>query len=78
VLITDQNNQPVGGATVTAVYSGPSQGQVSGVTGDNGQVVLSTEVVRKPQGVWCFEVTDVSKDGYVYNPDANVVTVQCE
>ncbi len=78
VLITDQNNQPLGGATVTAVYSGPNQGQVSGVTGDNGRVVLSTDVVRKPQGVWCFEVTDVSKDGYVYNPDANVVTVQCE
>jgi PKD repeat protein len=78
VLITDQNNQPVTGATVTAVFSGPNQGQVSGVTKNNGIVVLSTDVVRNPQGVWCFEVTNVSKDGYVYNPAANVVTVQCE
>jgi PKD repeat protein len=77
-LITDQNNQPVAGATITAVYSGPNQGQVSGVTGNNGRVVLRTNWVRKPQGVWCFEVTDVTKDGYVYNPDANVVTIQCE
>jgi hypothetical protein len=30
VLITDQNNQPVGNATVTAVYSSPNQGHVIG------------------------------------------------
>jgi PKD repeat protein len=78
VLITDQNNQPVAGATVTAVYSGPNQGQASGTTGDDGRVVLQTDLVRNPQGVWCFEITNVSKDGYVYNPAANVVTVQCE
>jgi PKD repeat protein len=78
VLITDQNNQPVGGVTVTAVYSGPNQGQVSGTTKNNGRVVLTTDAVRNPQGTWCFEVTEVSKDGYVYDPAANVVTVQCE
>jgi PKD repeat protein len=78
VLITDQNNQPVAGATVTATYSGPNQGQVSGVTRANGRVILSTDWVRRPQGTWCFEVTDVSKDGYVYDPTANVVTIQCE
>jgi PKD repeat protein len=78
VLIADQDNQPVGGVTVTAVYSGPSQGQVSGVTGDDGLVVLRTNVVRNPQGGWCFEVTDVSKDGHAYNPAANGITVQCE
>ncbi len=30
VLISDQNNQPVAGVTVTVNYSGPNQGQVSG------------------------------------------------
>jgi PKD repeat protein len=69
LLITDQNNQPV---------AGPNQGQVSGVTGANGRVILSTDWVRRPQGGWCFEVTDVSKDGYVYDPATNVVTMQCE
>ena len=78
VLVTDQNNQPVAGVTVTANYSGPNNGQVSGVTGANGTVVLYTNWKRSPNGAWCFEVTDVAKDGYSYNPSANVVTTQCE
>jgi hypothetical protein len=51
---------------------------VSGVTGDNGRVALRTDLVRDPQGLWCFEIANVFKDGYVYKPAANVVTVQCE
>ena len=78
VLIADQDHVPLAGALVTARYWGPSQGQVSGTTGADGTVVLETNRVRKPEGVWCFEVLDVSKDGYVYDPGANVVTVQCE
>jgi PKD repeat protein len=78
VLILDQDDQPVSGATVTATYSGPNQGQVSGTTDSDGTVVLTTPWVKKTKDVWCFEVTDVAKAGYVYNPAANVVTVQCE
>jgi hypothetical protein len=63
---------------VTAVYSGPNQGQVSGTTGNDGTVVLRTEAARNPKDVWCFEVTDVAEDGYVYNLAANIVTIQCE
>ena len=29
-------------------------------------------------GLWCFEVTDVAKNGYIYNAAANVVSLQCE
>ena len=78
MLAADQDNQLVAGAVVTARYWGPSQGQVTGTTGSNGKVTLKTGWVRKPQGVWCFEVIDIVKDGYVYDPGANVVTVQCE
>jgi parallel beta-helix repeat protein len=78
ILITDQNNQPVAGVNVTATYSGPNNGQVSGVTGANGTVTLYTNWIRNPNGTWCFEVKDVAKDGYSYNPSANVVTVACE
>jgi PKD repeat protein len=78
VLVTDQNNQPVAGAVVTAVYSGPNKGTVTGMTGSDGTVLLATKIKRNPSGVWCFEVTDVAKDGYLYNPAANVVTIQCE
>ena len=78
ILIADQNNQPVAGVTVTATYSGPNSGQASGVTGADGTVTLYTDRQRRPQGTWCFAVTNVTKDGYNYNADANVVTMQCE
>jgi hypothetical protein len=78
ILITDQNNQPVAGVTVTASYSGPNSGQVSGVTGANGIVTLYTNWKRNPNGTWCFQVTDATKDGYSYNSSANVITLACE
>ena len=78
ILIADQNNQPVAGVTVTATYSGPNSGQASGVTGTDGTVTLYTDRQRRPQGTWCFAVTNVTKDGYNYNADANIVTMQCE
>jgi len=78
ILITDQNNQPVAGVTVTATYSGPNSGQASGVTDANGTVTLYTDRQRRPNGTWCFEVTDVVKASYSYNDSANVVTLQCE
>jgi len=78
ILITDQNNQPVAGVTVTVSYTGPNNGQVSGVTGANGSVTLYTNWKRNPNGSWCFEILDVVKDGYNYNPSANVITLQCE
>jgi hypothetical protein len=78
VLITDQNNQPVAGVLVAADYSGPSQGQVSGTTGADGTAVLMTDFVSRARETWCFEITSLSADGYVYNPDANVITIACE
>jgi hypothetical protein len=78
ILITDQNNQPVSGAAVTAVYSGPNSGQVNGVTGEDGTVTLYTDRERMPTGSWCFEVTDVAKEGFIYNPSANTTTLVCE
>jgi PKD repeat protein len=78
ILITDQSNQPVAGVTVTTTYSGPNSGQVSGLTGSEGTVTLYTDKQRRPRGSWCFEVTDVMKDGYSYNAGDNVVTMQCE
>jgi hypothetical protein len=66
------------GATVVATYSGPTSGLVSGTTGGNGVVTLVSKWKRNPSGVWCFEVVDVSKDSYTYNPGANVITLACE
>jgi hypothetical protein len=39
-------------------------------------VTLETGWIRKPKDMWCFEVTDVVLDGYAYDAQANVVTIQ--
>jgi PKD repeat protein len=78
VLVTDQDNQPVTGAVVTARYWGPSQGQVTGTTDSDGTVALETDWQKKPKETWCFEVLDIVADGYEYDPGADVVTIQCE
>jgi hypothetical protein len=78
VLVADHAGQPIDGALVTVRYYGPGQGQLSGTTGADGTVVLDTPWIRKPKGLWCFRVLDVAKAGTVYDPLANVVTVQCE
>jgi len=78
VLIADQNDQPVEGATVTAAFTGPNSGEVSGITAADGTVILLTPWIKKAKESWCFEVLDVVKDGFTYNPDANTVTIQCE
>ncbi|HWO56428.1 MAG TPA: FlgD immunoglobulin-like domain containing protein [bacterium] len=78
ILITDANHAPVAGAAVTATYSGPSSGTLSGQTGANGRVVLTTPLKKNPSGQWCFEVTSVSRSGYAYNFGDNEVTRECE
>jgi hypothetical protein len=78
ILIADQSSQPLPGASVTALYTGPNTGTLTGTTGANGRVVLSTPLKKNPAGQWCFEVTSVSKSGYAYNPGDNVVTKECE
>lgn len=78
VLVAEGLGSPVGGAVVTARYSGPTQGTVSGSTGTDGRVVLKSTATRKAATPWCFTVTSVSKSGYTYDAAANVMTQQCE
>lgn len=69
------NNLPVQGATVTASYTGPNSGNVTGVTNVNGEVILKTASKKNPSGLWCFTVTNVSLTGYTYVPNT---TPLCE
>ncbi len=78
VVVKDQNGQLVSGVTVSATYSGPSAGSISGITDTSGLVKLKTRAARNPVGTWCFTVTNLTKSGYTYDPSANVVTTQCE
>ena len=78
VLILDQDGQPVANAYVTVNYDGPTKGTTTSQTDHSGMVDLQTRDTKRTKGSWCFEVTDVTKTGYSYQPTANVVTIQCE
>jgi len=78
VLIWDNTGNPVSGATVSASYSGPNSGNVSGVTDGSGIATLQSKALKNPGGEWCFTVTDVSKSGSLYVPASNVITTECE
>jgi serine protease len=78
VTIYDQGGAPVSDATVYGDFSGPNSGSVNGTTNGNGQVTFYTNFVRNPSGEWCFEVTDVTKSEWTYDPNANEVTKACE
>lgn len=78
VQILDQNNQPVSGVSVKTNFSGPTSGTISGITDSDGIVTLYSYYAWRPRTDWCFEVSEVSKNGYSYSPDDNVVTIQCE
>ncbi|PLX24430.1 MAG: hypothetical protein C0600_13060, partial [Ignavibacteria bacterium] len=67
VLIRDNVGQAVSGANVSASYTGPTSGTVSGTTGSSGEVTLESSWIRNPNGTWCFTITDVQASGKTYN-----------
>jgi len=76
ITIKDNANAVVAGATVTASYSGPSSGTVSGTTASNGTVELETGAIKNPSGSWCFTVSNVSA-AYAFNATVGV-PYKCE
>lgn len=78
VTIYDQVGAPVSDATVYGVFSGPTSESRSGNTNGNGQVQFQTGYVYNPSGEWCFELTNVTKSNWTYDPNANEVTKACE
>jgi hypothetical protein len=78
IAIADQNLLPVADATVTVHHTGPTGGILTGTTGLDGRVTLVTPSTLDTTLAWCFTVTKVEKDGFVYAPTSNVVTAQCE
>ncbi|MDZ4701122.1 MAG: PKD domain-containing protein [Rhodothermales bacterium] len=78
VLVQDEGNKPIAGATVSANYSGPNSGSAKATTGTAGTATLKSKKFSNPGTQWCFTVTNMTKAGYTYNASANVVTTQCE
>jgi alpha-L-arabinofuranosidase len=73
VTIVDNNNAPVSGATVYGSWSGAWTGDVSGVTGSDGKIKLSSGSVTGG-GTFTFTVTNVVKTDWTYDPSKNVET----
>lgn len=78
ITIYDQVNNPVSGATVYGTFTGPVSGNKSGNTNTSGKVTFTTGWAFFPSGEWCFEVTNVTKSGWTYDPASNDVTKSCE
>jgi hypothetical protein len=78
VTIVNASAVAVPGAAVTGVFTGPSGGSQTGTTNGSGVVVFSTDKVKNPSGEWCFEVTNVTRPGDIYDSPSNVVTKACE
>ena len=76
--IVDASSRSIAGATVKANYSGPTSGSVSGVTGADGTVTLSTQPTGSATSEWCFTVTDVTGSEMGYVAASNAVTTRCE
>ncbi|MDH3890241.1 MAG: PKD domain-containing protein [candidate division Zixibacteria bacterium] len=78
VTILNQSGQPVGGASVTGDFSGPSSDTQGGTTDGSGSVTLTSQRIKSPVGNWCFTVTGVSLGSNVYDPSQNVESSDCE
>lgn len=73
VTVYDSSGKPRPNATVTGRWSGLVSGYVTGVTDLNGQVILTSSGSLK-RGTFTFNITDISSQGYTYNPLQNAVS----
>jgi len=76
VIVVDAGNIPVGGATVSGVWSGLTSDTDAGVTDVDGSVSLSSDRVRNVGSgeIFTFTIETILKDGGSYDPSANVET----
>jgi subtilisin family serine protease len=74
VTIVDADINPVEGATVSGHWSGLTSDRDAGATDANGEVALKSDRVKDASETFKFTVTTVTKDGWSYNPSANVIT----
>jgi len=73
VTILDLGGNPRPGAVVAGTWTGPKTSTVSGTTGADGTVTL-TSLKAKGTFTYTFTVTDVAATGYTYDPGLNVET----
>ncbi len=78
VWIYDQDNQPLEGADVSVVLTGPLSGSGTFTTVADGSITVHSGTTKTCTGDFCWEVTNVVKTGYIYNSAGNNETKVCE
>ncbi len=78
ITIFDAGGAAVVGATVSVSITGNTTETKSGVTGSGGTVTINSTKTKSCSGEWCYEVTNVTMTGGVYDSGSNVVTKSCE
>ena len=68
----DQNNAVASGVVVTGAWSGAKTGTASCTTGTSGTCSVTASNMTGTSVT--FSVTNLAKDGYTYNPAANVLS----
>ena len=74
VIVKDNSGTPVEGAIVYGSWSGLTSNSDSGVTDSNGIVLLESNRMKKPSGIFTFTVNNITKDGWSYDSVSNVET----
>jgi serine protease len=78
VTVVDDGGGPVSGCTVTGIMTGDVTETLSGITGTDGQVTLTTARKSYATTDYCFEVTNLTHASLAYDSGANLVTLSCE
>lgn len=74
VTIVGVDGLPIAGATVDGHWSGLTNDTDQFRPGSNGAGSCNSDKLKNPTGWFIFTVDSVSKDGWVYNPAANLET----
>jgi hypothetical protein len=69
VLVLDENGVPVEGVVVSGVWSDGANGSASCTTAADGTCQVSKSNLKANSSSVKFTVTDMSKDGYLYDAD---------
>lgn len=73
VSVSDNQGNPVAGATVKGTWSGLVSGKVTGTAGTEGKATFTSKKTTR-KGTITFAVTMISAPGYAYDPARNVET----
>ncbi len=73
ITVVDETNSPLSGVTVAGYWSGGTSGESSCMSDANGQCSVSRTGLSQRKTV-SFTVSDMTRNGYNYDADANAVT----